>query len=86
MAHHKSAIKRIRTSRKANERNRHYRSLMRSTIKKVREAADTESRSAALHRACSVLDQLVAKGVIHRNTAARRKSRLHGFAKRVADR
>lgn len=77
MAHHKSAIKRIRTSHKANERNRHYRSMMRSAIRRVRETADSENKNENLHKACVILDRLVSKGVLHRNTAARRKSRLN---------
>ncbi len=79
MAHHKSALKRIRTSRKANERNRKFRTKMRNSMRKVRESETTESRQENLKNACAILDRLVSKGVVHRKTAARRKSRLSKF-------
>lgn len=77
MAHHLSAIKRIKTNKKANLRNRHYRSLMRNSLRKVREANTADTRQSTFLTAVSVLDRLVSKGIIHRNTAARRKSKLH---------
>ena len=83
MAHHKSAIKRIRTSAKRNIRNRHYRSSMRGSIRRVVEAETPETRRELLRSACSILDRLVSKGIIRRNTAARRKSRLHSFVART---
>ncbi|MFH0764833.1 MAG: 30S ribosomal protein S20 [Calditrichota bacterium] len=76
MAHYKSAIKRIRTSDKARLRNRQYRSLLRLSLRRVREAENPEQQRESLRKACSVLDRLVGKGIIHRNLAARRKSRL----------
>jgi small subunit ribosomal protein S20 len=76
MAHHLSAIKRIRTNAKANLRNRQYRSMLRTVLRKVHETTDNSSRSANLRQAFSVLDRLVTKGILHRNTAARRKSQL----------
>ncbi len=79
MAHHKSAIKRIKTSMKSNLRNRQFRSLMRSSMRRVNEAETPETRREMLRTACSVLDRLVSKGIVHRNTAARRKSKLHRF-------
>ncbi|MDP8240231.1 MAG: 30S ribosomal protein S20 [Candidatus Hatepunaea meridiana] len=83
MAHHKSTIKRIKTSRKANLRNRHYRSLMRNAMRKVREGKNTESLNENLRTACSILDRLVSKGIVHRNTAARRKSNMHRMVTRA---
>jgi small subunit ribosomal protein S20 len=77
MAHHKSAIKRIKTSRAANLRNRYYRSLMRIAIRRVHEAETAESASENTRKACAVIDRLASKGIIHRNTAARRKSSLY---------
>ena len=81
MATHKSAKKRIRTSLKRNEHNRHYRSMMRKAMRRVREGEDNESRPENLRRACAILDRLVSKGIIHRNTAARRKSKLNKLVK-----
>ncbi len=79
MAHHKSALKRIRTSNKANARNRHYRTMMRSSIRKIHETEDKENLINYLRSACSILDRLASKGIIRKNTAARRKSRLYSF-------
>lgn len=76
MAHHKSAQKRIKTNAKANLRNRQYRSMMRTAIRRVREAEDIETRTSALKTANVILDRMASKGIIHRNAAARRKSRL----------
>ncbi|MFC2150653.1 30S ribosomal protein S20 [Calditrichota bacterium] len=77
MAHHKSAKKRIKTNLKANLRNRQYASRLRTMMRKVRESQDETQMSTDLRSACALLDRLVTKGILHRNTAARRKSRLH---------
>ncbi len=77
MAHHLSAKKRIRTSKKANLRNRQYRSLLRTVLRHVREDTGVETRKESLNTAISVIDKLVTKGIIHKNTAARRKSGLY---------
>lgn len=79
MANTKSAEKRIRQSAKRNERNRAARSAMRTAIKKVRAAADAgdaASAETALREAVQLIDRTVTKNVVHRNTAARTKSRL----------
>ena len=76
MANHKSAIKRIRTSLKQNQRNRHYRSLMRSTIKKVLATTEQEAAQAQYVQATSLLDKMASKRIIHANKAANQKSRL----------
>lgn len=79
MAHHKDAIKRNRQNAKRNAYNRHYRSLMRGTIKKVRALVAkgaTEDAAAALPNAVSIIQKVAGKGVIHKKQAARRVSRL----------
>lgn len=73
----KSAEKRARTNEKRRERNRRDRSRMRTAIKKVRQADSSEAAREALQEAERLLDRLAGKGVIHDNTAARQKSRLH---------
>ncbi len=78
MANTKSAIKRIRQSETRRQRNRTVRSRVRSVLKTARGAAATqgdEARAAVL-QAIRTLDKAVTKGVVHRNTAARKKSAL----------
>ncbi len=77
MAHHKSTMKRIKTNLKANIRNRHYRSLMRTAVRRIGETEETGVRAERLHSACAIIDRLASKGIIHRIAASRSKSRLH---------
>jgi small subunit ribosomal protein S20 len=73
-----SAIKRMRQSEKRRLRNRAVRSRVRTALKTARTAVttpDDEARAAVL-QAIRTLDKAVTKGVIHRNTAARKKSAL----------
>ncbi|HID95514.1 MAG TPA: 30S ribosomal protein S20 [Candidatus Latescibacteria bacterium] len=76
MPRHKSAIKRMKQERVARARNSAVRSSMRTAIKKVRRAQTREDAQKALQVALSVIDKTANKGVIHKNTAARYKSRL----------
>jgi len=79
MAHHKSAIKRIRTAERNRLQNRYYRTTMKTLIKKVLTAENRNEALARYNEAASILDKMVTKGIIHRNTAANRKSRLMKF-------
>jgi small subunit ribosomal protein S20 len=79
-----SAEKRARQNVKAREDNKRDRSRLKTALKKVREADNAEAARAALHGAERLLDRLAAKGVIHRNTAARHKSRLNAAVARRA--
>ena len=79
MANIKSAIKRIRTSEKRRVRNAAVRSTIRTAVKNARTAIDGGQAGQAretLQRTVQLLDKAVSKGVIHANTAARKKSRL----------
>ena len=79
MAHHKSAIKRIKQNAKRQERNKHARSTLRTFIKRVREAAagnDATAAKEALAAAIPVIDAAASKGIIHPNNASRNVSRL----------
>ena len=79
MANHKSAEKRVRQNVKRNEINRSNRSKLRTSIKKLRTAVadhDKNSSTEMLAPTISLIDKAVNKGVIHKNTAARYKSRL----------
>ena len=79
MANIKSAIKRNKQNEKKRLRNRIYRGRARTFIKKARLVMDSGDKSAAVdavNEAISALDIAAGKGVIHKNNAARRKSRL----------
>lgn len=79
MAHHKSAIKRIKQNEKRNARNRHQKSTLKTYVKRVREAVeskDKEAALAALKLAIPVIDKTATKGVIHKSNASRSVSRL----------
>lgn len=79
MANIKSQKKRILTNEKARQRNQHFRSHMRTMIKKALaalESKDAGVASTAVRDAISAIDRACSKGVIHRNSAARKKSEL----------
>ncbi|MEO8647808.1 MAG: 30S ribosomal protein S20 [Acidobacteriota bacterium] len=78
MANHKSSEKRVRQNVKRNEINRSSRSKLRTQIKKLRTAltVDKGSTGELLNPTVSLIDKAVNKGLIHKNTAARYKSRL----------
>jgi small subunit ribosomal protein S20 len=79
MPQHKSAEKRVRQSARRHARNKAYLSKMKTVVKKVRSLKDKEKAAAALKIAVKTLDQLAAKGVIHKNKAANQKSKLTKF-------
>lgn len=79
MANIKSAKKRVLVNRKKAERNKSIKSVVKTSIKKVEvaiEAKDKEAATVALQNAISTIDKAATKGVYHKNTAARKVSRL----------
>ena len=75
----KSALKANRQNIKRREHNRELRSRLRSALKSIRamlDAKDMGGAKAALDRTVSIVDKMATKRIIHRNTAARYKSRL----------
>ena len=76
MAHHKSALKRIRTSEKARLVNRRHRTQMKELIKSVLDAKSKKTAEVTLKDTVSFLDKMVLKNLIHKNKAANQKSRL----------
>lgn len=75
----KSALKAHRQNVKRREANRQMRSKLRTGLKALRKAVggtDKEAAGSALVDAQSLVDRMASKGIIHRNTAARYKSRL----------
>ena len=83
MPHHKSAAKRVRTNEKARQSNLAAKSRVRSALRKVRESAKLADGQARLLDAVSVLDRAAQKGIIHRTTASRQKSRLTLFVNKL---
>jgi small subunit ribosomal protein S20 len=80
MAHHKSAIKRIRQTAKRRIANRYYAKTTRNLIRDLRAAKKKADAEKALPTVFSALDKLAKRGYIHANKAANLKSSL---AKRV---
>lgn len=78
MANTKSALKQMRQNEKRRLRNRIVRSRIRTAVKAAREALGQKSQDvkARVVEAVQILDKAVTKGVIHKNTAARKKSAL----------
>ena len=77
MANTKSAQKRIRSNERKRVRNQMYRSRVKTMVRKAEEAIFSGQPSDdAIREAISTLDKAATKGIIHRNNAARRKSRL----------
>lgn len=79
MANLKSAIKRNRQNKKRRLRNRIYRGNARTSVRKAKVAIDVGEVDAAREatmQAVSALDKAAQKGILHKNNAARRKSRL----------
>ncbi len=77
LANSKSALKRIRIAAKRTERNRHVKSTVRSAVRNFRRSLETgDDVEQKLRLAICRIDKAVSKGVLHRNAAARKKSRL----------
>ena len=79
MPNHKSAEKRVRQGERRRAINRHNRAKLRTAVKKLRTALgddDKAQSSSVLSQTVSEIDKAVQKGVLHRNAAARQKSRL----------
>lgn len=80
MANTAQARKRVRQSEKARRHNASFRSMVRTYIKKVDAAIkekDYDKATAAYKNAVPVIDRMADKGIIHKNKAARHKSRLN---------
>lgn len=87
MPNHKSAEKRVRQNEKKNLVNRANRSTLRTQIKKLRSAitaGDKAQSAELLNPTIAAIDKAVNKGVIHKNAAARHKSRLTGHVNKMS--
>ena len=88
MANIKSQIKRIRTNEEARQRNQAVKSELKTYVRRVRqavEAGDNEAANTALEEASRKLDKAASKGVIHKNQAANRKSKLAKHVNKLAE-
>ncbi|MGN0169599.1 MAG: 30S ribosomal protein S20 [Lachnospiraceae bacterium] len=87
LANIKSAKKRILVAAKKNERNKAAKSKVKTYVKKVEaaiEANDKAAAQAALVEATSVIDKATKKGIYHKNTSARKISRLSKAVNKLA--
>ena len=87
MANSPQAKKRARQAENSRQHNVHFRSLMRTHIKRVLNAISAEDKSAAeiaYKAAVPSIDCTVSKGLIHKNKAARHKSRLNKAVRAMA--
>jgi small subunit ribosomal protein S20 len=76
MAHHKSALKRIRQNEKRRLQNRYYKKTARTAIKNLRDLKEKAEAETFLPKVISMIDKLAKRGNIHRNKAANLKSGL----------
>jgi len=77
MAHHKSAIKRIRSNETKRLRNKYYLKTTRTFIKKLRNSTDKVEALDLYKKVSSLLDKLAKRNIIHKNNAANKKAKLH---------
>jgi len=83
MAHHKSALKRIRQTRTRKLYNRANKKALKLAIRSVSSAKTYEEGMASLSKAYRVLDKVACRGVIPKNTASNRKRKLSAMVKRL---
>lgn len=87
MANSPQARKRAKQSEKRRAHNASQRSMVRTYIKRVHgavESNDAEAAGAALSQAVPIIDKMVSKGIMHKNQAARHKSRLNKRVKALS--
>lgn len=87
MANHKSALKRIRQNTKRNERNKGFRTLVKTVTKKVTaeaEAGNKEQALLELKRAEKVIAKVGGKGILHPRAASRKISSLTRLVNRAS--
>ena len=87
MANSPQARKRAKQSEKRRSQNASQRSMVRTYIKRVHGAVETndaEAAGAALAQAVPIIDKMVSKGIMHKNQAARQKSRLNKRVKALS--
>ena len=76
MAHHKSALKRIRQNEKKRVHNKYYAKTMRNALKSLRNTSDKEEAKKLFPKVVAMIDKLAKKNIIHKNKASNLKSKL----------
>lgn len=84
MAHHKSALKRIRQTAVKRLRNRYKHTTMRTAIKKLRHTKDKNEAISMLPKVFSLIDRTAKHNIIHKNKAANLKSKLSVMVGKMA--
>ena len=85
MANHKSALKRIRQTKKRNEHNRYYAKTMRNAVRKLRSTTDKDEAAKLLPTVQKMLDKLAKTNIIHKNKASNLKSKLAKHIKSLGE-
>ncbi|MBQ4483641.1 MAG: 30S ribosomal protein S20 [Prevotella sp.] len=85
MANHKSALKRIRQTKKRNEHNRYYAKTMRNAVRKLRAMTDKEEAEKLYPSVQKMLDKLAKTNIIHKNKASNLKSKLAKHIKSLGE-
>lgn len=76
MAHHKSALKRIRQDEKKRVHNKYYAKTTRNAIKALRNASDKDEAEKLFPEVVAMIDKLAKRNIIHKNKASNLKSKL----------
>tara|TARA_Y100000588_G_C13821070_1_gene739414 strand:- start:385 stop:639 length:255 start_codon:yes stop_codon:yes gene_type:complete len=71
-----TVLKRVRQSKKANARNKHYKTLVKTVTKKVLTETKKEEANKHATKAFSAIDKVASKGIIHKNKAANQKAKI----------
>ena len=85
MANHKSALKRIRQTKKRNEHNRYYAKTMRNAVRRLRAMTDKEEAEKLYPSVQKMLDKLAKTNIIHKNKASNLKSKLAKHIKSLGE-
>ena len=85
MANHKSALKRIRQTKKRNEHNRYYAKTMRNAVRKLRAMTDKDEAVKLYPSVQKMLDKLAKRNIIHKNKASNLKSKLAKHIKSLGE-
>ncbi len=84
MAHHKSALKRIRSSEAKRLRNRYQHKTTRTFVRRLRKTTNKAEAEELFSKVASMLDKLAKRNIIHKNKAANNKSKLAKYVNSLA--